>query len=106
MNSKELFNTLKRTINFSLKKTDKGIWVGSGAINMCPECAGMTQAQYDIHYAKAKNILESLPWTGKVEHPRSPQPGEYPMEDGELPLPYMKGVEPFDRRKIERVVEP
>ncbi len=139
MDPKELFDTLRQTINFNLEKTDKGIWVGGGAINMCPECAGMTRLQYDIHYGKAKNTLESLPWTGKVEHPRSPQPGEYPTEDGEyitmldadehytlintfrdghwslydrthvkwwMPLPDMEGVEPFGRRKIERVVEP
>ena len=83
MEARELFDRLNKAANFDLKKTESGIWIGSGAINMCPECKGMSMSEYDIHYNKMRRELESLPWIKTVQFPRRPLPEEYPTEDGE-----------------------
>ena len=85
MEAKELFEKLKEGAGFKLE-FENGRWHGWVAINRFDECKLENNPDpywYNyVHYPKKKNILETLPWTKVVEHPRSPKPEEYPTEDG------------------------
>lgn len=85
MTTEEILQTLKTAANFEMKREDFG-WCGHGAINNFPECrvlGGMTPNEYARHYDRNISLLESLPWSKVVEHPRNPRADEYPTEDGE-----------------------
>ena len=85
MKPTEIIRILKEAANFTPKyDQEKGLWSGYGSIINCPECKNMTTSEYcSYHYPAKKALLESLPWSKTVEHPRCPQPDEYPSEDGE-----------------------
>lgn len=73
-----LITILKKSANFELHENGHGY----GAINRCPECKDMTLKEYDLHYQKCKQLLESLPWEKIVQNPYNPKADEYPKEDG------------------------
>lgn len=83
MKPTEITRILKEAANFT-PKYENGVWSGYGSIIKCPECKNMTTSEYcSYHYPAKKSLLESLPWSKTVEHPRCPRPDEYPSEDGE-----------------------
>ena len=88
MTIKEIIETLREGGNFRFHKKGN-YWVGRGGINDFPECNlnnpnHIHEFDYNHYwYPIKKNILESIPWTKIVEHPRQPKKDEYPTEDGE-----------------------
>lgn len=79
MNRGEILEVLKVGANFQFDKDGYGY----GAINLCPECEGMSLWEYKYeHYPKMAELLESLDWN-VVENPRLPKDNEYPTEEGE-----------------------
>ena len=78
MTKKEIFDILKKATNFELKQLSSGPF-GSGSILHSPE---YNDGDYESHYNKMKNLLESLPWEKVIKNPRLPEIDEYPKEDG------------------------
>ena len=83
MKPTEIIRILKEAADIDIEYKD-GMWQGYGSIAKCPECKEMSYQDYCTkHYPAKKALLESLPWSKTVEHPRCPRPDEYPSEDGD-----------------------